>query len=100
MLMDKTRDDGILCYHISSRYYNMTPIIATVADELKYASLVGRDDNGADHQRGHFTSNWIMVSLRRRQPGCRRSSGRTCVESCGGRGATPCTQRCKPLKKT
>jgi hypothetical protein len=61
MLMGKTRDDGIVCYHTSNRYYDLVPIIASAAEELKYACLVGHDLNG-DHERGHYTSEWVMVA--------------------------------------
>lgn len=61
LLMSKTRADGILCYHTSSRFYDLVPIIASVAKELKYECLVGFDLND-DYQKGHFTSEWVMVA--------------------------------------
>jgi hypothetical protein len=65
MLMGKSREDGILCFHTSSRYYKLADIVGSVADELKYACLVGRDIND-DHERGHFTSEWVMVARDRK----------------------------------
>ncbi len=61
MLMGKTREDGILCYHTSSRYYDLVSIVSSVAKELKYECLVGHDLND-DYMRGHFTSEWVMVA--------------------------------------
>jgi hypothetical protein len=61
MLMSKTCEDGILCFHTSNRYYDLVPIVASVAHELKYACLVGHDVLD-DYQRGHFTSEWVVVA--------------------------------------
>jgi hypothetical protein len=61
MLMSKTRDEGILCYHTSSRYYDLQKIIASVAAELKYDCQIGRDLLD-DYEKGHFTSDWVMVA--------------------------------------
>ncbi len=44
MLMSKLTDDGIVCYHTSNRYYQMAPIIASAARELKLACIVGKDN--------------------------------------------------------
>jgi hypothetical protein len=65
MLMGKTREDGILCFHTSNRYYQLADIIGSVAEELKYACLVG-DDMKGDHERGHYTSEWVMVARDRK----------------------------------
>jgi hypothetical protein len=59
MLMTKVRDDGIVCFHTSNRYYELAPIIASAARDLKYACLVGRD-RGFDKYR--YTSEWVMVA--------------------------------------
>src|SRR5205085_7706010 len=43
MLMGKARDDGIVAFHTSNRYYNLPPIIASAAKEVKLACIVGND---------------------------------------------------------
>lgn len=64
MLMSKTRADGILCFHTSNRYYELTPILASAAKELKYACLVGRDwvEWPGDAPRDRFSSEWVIVA--------------------------------------
>jgi hypothetical protein len=65
MLMGKLREDGIICYHSSNRYYNLAPIIASVAKDLKYACVIGTDlgDWGKqDRAYDRFSSNWVMVA--------------------------------------
>ena len=68
MLMGKLRDDGILCYHTSNRYYNLAPIVASVAKDLNYAYIVGTDyggwDEKLDPRRDRFSSSWVMVAGR------------------------------------
>jgi hypothetical protein len=65
MLMGKLGDDGILCFHTSNRYYQLTPIIASIAKDLKLAYIVGRD-NGQYHNDPNsshrFSSEWVMVA--------------------------------------
>jgi hypothetical protein len=66
MLMGKLRDDGIVCYHISSRYYNQEPIIAAAAKDLGYACLTGDDAGNWQNEVGHFSSQWVMVARERK----------------------------------
>ncbi len=61
LLMSKLTDDGIVCYHTSNRYYQMAPIIASAANELKLACIVGKDSrDGIEPHR--FSSEWVMVA--------------------------------------
>jgi hypothetical protein len=65
MLMSKVREDGIVCYHTSNRYYDLAPIIASAAKELSYACVVGNDaaDFNPDVRNDHrFSSEWVMVA--------------------------------------
>jgi hypothetical protein len=64
MLMIKVRDDGIVCYHTSNRYYELAPIIASAAKELKCACLVGKDagDYYREPNNHRFSSEWVMVA--------------------------------------
>lgn len=68
MLMDKTRDDGILCFHTSSRYYELDRIIASVAADLKFASISATDmAPWADPWQRAWPSSWIMVARKQEQ---------------------------------
>ncbi len=62
VLMDRTREDGILCYHTSNRYYDLNPIVTNVARELGFATLQGRDDGDRDRDPWRWSSDWIMVA--------------------------------------
>ncbi len=64
LLMDKLADDGVVCYHTSNRYYNVSAVVGSVADSLGYASLHGRDQAPGRQRPGHFTSEWVMVARR------------------------------------
>ena len=64
LLMSKVREDGIVAFHTSSRYYDLNPIIASAANELKYA-CVGSADRGYDDDPTNefrFNSYWVMVA--------------------------------------
>ncbi len=65
-LMERTREDGILCYHTSNRYYDLNPILASVAKELGYASIIGRADGSRDREPWRFSSDWVMVARDKR----------------------------------
>jgi hypothetical protein len=64
MLLSKVRDDGIVCFHTSNRYYEMAPIIASVAKDLNCACVVGKDvpDRSLDGDSFRFSSEWVMVA--------------------------------------
>jgi hypothetical protein len=64
MLMSKLTDDGIVCFHTSNRYYQMAPIIASAANELKLACIVGRDMPDFNDRKDdfRFSSEWVMVA--------------------------------------
>ncbi len=61
MYFRKLTEEGILCVHTSNRFVDLPKVVAAVASELKYSHLVGHDVND-DHERGHFTSEWVMVA--------------------------------------
>jgi hypothetical protein len=66
--MDALVEDGVLCYHTSSRYFDLPMLIADCADTLGYAVRCGRDmaNYGADgrgrDQVWHWTSEWVVVA--------------------------------------
>jgi hypothetical protein len=64
LLMSKLRDDGIVAFHTSNRYYQLPAIIASAANELKLACIVGRDRGYHDDPKSEFrySSEWVMVA--------------------------------------
>ena len=65
MLMSKTRENGILCFHTSNRYYDLVPILASSAKELKFACLHGSDRAPwEDDERGRdrFSSDCVLIA--------------------------------------
>jgi hypothetical protein len=63
LLMSKLQDDGIVAFHTSNRYYQLPPIIASAAKELKLACIVGKDlITGEDDEDFRFSSEWVMVA--------------------------------------
>lgn len=62
LFMDKLRETGILCYHTSSRLYDLPPLLANSAGELKLACMRGHDAVGGDPNDGFFTSEWVMIA--------------------------------------
>jgi hypothetical protein len=69
LLLDKLADTGILCYHISNRYFEMTPVLADVAGVLGLAvrhSFDRAPDSVLDSPE-HFQSEWVMVARKKDQ---------------------------------
>jgi hypothetical protein len=65
LLLSRTRHDGILCFHTSNRYYDLVPVLASTAKELKLACLHGSDRAfWKDDQRhkDRFTSDWVLIA--------------------------------------
>jgi hypothetical protein len=65
LLMSKTCEDGIVAFHTSNRYYLLPPIIASAANDLKLACVVGRDTGyDYDDRKNSFrySSEWVMVA--------------------------------------
>ena len=67
MLMGKVRDDGIVEFHMSNRYYDLAPIIASAAHDLKLACIVGNErgyygEPDMEKNDFRFSSEWVMVA--------------------------------------
>jgi hypothetical protein len=57
----KLTKHGILCVHTSNRFVDLPKVVSAVANSIGYKHLRGHDIND-DHERGHFTSEWVMVA--------------------------------------
>ena len=53
--------EGVLCVHTSNRFVDLPKVVSAVADDLGLSHKRGHDIND-DHDRGHFTSEWVMVA--------------------------------------
>lgn len=64
MLMSKLTEDGVLAFHTSNRYYDLAPIIASAAKELKLACRNGSAEgfHGDRDNDFRFASDWVMVA--------------------------------------
>src|SRR5262249_48724523 len=64
LCMEKLAPRGILCVHISNRYYKLAPVLADVVKSLGLACLNGHDNApwGDRYQGGHYSSEWLMVA--------------------------------------
>jgi hypothetical protein len=64
LYLRKLRPDGIVAFHISNRYLDLEPVVATTAKSLGAASLIGVDGIIARGQRDQFKSlsKWVMVT--------------------------------------
>jgi hypothetical protein len=69
LLMDKMTETGIVCYHVSNRYLDMTPVLADVAQALGLAVMHSQDPapDGYElgHDRSHFSSEWVMLARKK-----------------------------------
>ena len=62
MLMSKLYEDGVICYHTSNRYYDHVSILGSVAKDLGYGCLVGRNFEHRRDGMSDFSSEWVMVA--------------------------------------
>ena len=56
-------DDGILAFHISNRFLDMEPVLATLADDAGLAGCHWFDGEIPDAQRprGRYPSHWVLL---------------------------------------
>ena len=54
------KPDGILIFHISSRYLNLEPVVSTGAREVGFSGVTVADDG--DTQNYYVSSTWMVLS--------------------------------------
>ncbi len=67
LYLTKLSDDGILAFHISSRYLNLQPILGDLARDAGLLCL-GQDDTNvspAEIENGKFPSQWVVMARKR-----------------------------------
>jgi hypothetical protein len=69
IFFSKVTRDGVVCFHISSRKYELSPVIAAVANDLGFACRVGTDPGpvrggpkGGPWDSFYFSSRWVIVA--------------------------------------
>jgi hypothetical protein len=63
LCMSKLAPGGVLCIHISNRYYHLSPVVADAARSLNLAYRHAYDQ-APWNDRWHFSSEWVMVAKR------------------------------------
>jgi hypothetical protein len=64
LFVRKLAPGGVICFHVSSRHYNLVPILASAAKELNCVCLVGRyHDDG--ESPGAYSAEWVVVGRTR-----------------------------------
>lgn len=88
MYLTKLRPDGVVAFHVSNRYFDLRPIFANLAADLKVAGYLGETHRdfpvtairGINEERKHYElmtdSSWIVI-------------GKTREAVAGFRGQTP-----------
>jgi hypothetical protein len=61
MFLEKMRDDGIVCFHISNRYLDLHPVLANLAVEQGLAGL-HMSDSREDDWVGKSGSHWVCLA--------------------------------------
>ncbi|MPZ96286.1 MAG: hypothetical protein GEU96_15580 [Propionibacteriales bacterium] len=59
MYASRLADDGVLAVHVSNRVFDLEPVVAAAADELRWRAAVGR---GAGLDDGATGSVWVVLS--------------------------------------
>lgn len=88
MYLTKLRPDGVVAFHVSNRYFDLRPIFANLAADLKVAGYLGETHRdfpvtairGINEERKHYElmtdSSWVVI-------------GKTREAVAGFRGQTP-----------
>jgi hypothetical protein len=78
LYLDKTTEDGVLAFHISSRFLDLRPALAGLARDAGMVCFIQEDMklSEADKAGGKFASTWVVMSRRENDlgalPGDRR----------------------------
>lgn len=59
----KTRPDGLIAFHISNRYFDLSHVLGAIGDDLKLVGYGRRDDaSPQDAANGKADSHWIVLA--------------------------------------
>jgi hypothetical protein len=59
--LERLEGGGLLAFHISNRYLDLSRVLADVAGALDLEAYVARDEAG-DMTRGYYPSHWVALS--------------------------------------
>src|SRR5262249_33984179 len=66
LYLAKLAPDGVLVINISSRYFNLRPVLAALARDLGLVTLGRHDDDVPIEEQvnGRLSSNWVVMARR------------------------------------
>lgn len=64
LYLSKLKPEGVLAVHISNRYVNLEPVLASVAALDGLAAVAKRDADipARDQESGRFPSHWVLIA--------------------------------------
>jgi spermidine synthase len=64
LYLSKLKDDGILLFHISNRYFDLSPVLGEAAASLKLTTLIQHDSSLSDVEArdGKVASRWVVMA--------------------------------------
>jgi hypothetical protein len=67
LYLTKLLPEGLLLFHISNRYMDLTKVVARVADRLNLTALVQQDGNLSEHEiaEGKQPSVWVILAAQK-----------------------------------
>jgi len=67
LYLERLRPEGLVAFHISNRYLDLSRALADVAASSELRAVVARDEAG-DMARGHYPSHWVVLSRAELRP--------------------------------
>lgn len=63
LYLKKLAPEGILAFHISSRYFDLVPVLGNLAQDAELHALLRRDSvTHEEAGRGKWTSHWVVMA--------------------------------------
>jgi spermidine synthase len=63
LYLDKLAPEGVLAFHISSRYFELAPVLGNLAQDAQLHARLRRDSvTPEESERGKWTSNWVVMA--------------------------------------
>lgn len=63
LYLDKLAPNGLIAFHISNRYLNLEPVLASAAKDLNLIARVRREDvEGDEAKLGRLSSIWVVLA--------------------------------------
>jgi SAM-dependent methyltransferase len=57
-----TKPDGVIAFHVSNRYLNLSPVVAQLARDAGYQAVLVADRPPVGPQSLQFSSDWVIVT--------------------------------------